>query len=174
MIKSIKIFTLFVAISIVFASCLGDDDEPVVRTPQMEQEEINKAISTLENEGYDVDTTELGIFYMVNETGEGQTAQFGDTCYLEYSGFFLDGTLFDTSHNYDEEGISEVIFEKNKYITGYEDGIKLLNKGAQIDLIIPSAYGYGSNGNQVIPPYTPLYFALKMHDLKPKISEPTN
>jgi len=42
-----------------------------------------------------------------------------------------------------------------------------MNKGAALDLIIPSEFAYGETGSGLIEPYTTILFTLKMHDLKP-------
>jgi FKBP-type peptidyl-prolyl cis-trans isomerase len=54
-------------------------------------------------------------------------------------------------------------------IPGFYEGISILKKGAEADIIIPSGLAYGSYGNSGIPPYTPLLFTLKMKDLRPKL-----
>jgi FKBP-type peptidyl-prolyl cis-trans isomerase len=43
----------------------------------------------------------------------------------------------------------------------------MLNKGAQADILVPSDLAYGALGYGNIAPYTPLFFTLKMKDLKP-------
>jgi FKBP-type peptidyl-prolyl cis-trans isomerase FkpA len=42
-----------------------------------------------------------------------------------------------------------------------------MNKGTNIDIIIPSSLAYGAAGTIDIPPYMPLLFSMKMKDLKP-------
>ena len=168
MFKTIKTIAILFVFIFSISSCLnnGSDIEP--RTPEMEQAELNEFLKKLEADGFDVDTTDLGIYYVVQEAGEGLFPVEGDTCFMEYAGFFLDGSVFDTSHDHFPNGIWQFNYKETSLIPGFEDGIALLNKGAEIDMIIPSNLAYGA-GTSSIPPYTTLLFATKMHDLKPVI-----
>jgi FKBP-type peptidyl-prolyl cis-trans isomerase len=166
-IVSTSIIVLSVTILIFTASCGINDDAPE-RTAATEQQEINQAITNLLTKGYDVDTTELGVFYIMNKPGTGSYPQKSDTCYLIYTGFFLNGVIFDASAYYYKDSIWKFNYLDVSLIPGFNDGIALLNKGAEADIIIPSSLAYGPGGYAEIPPYTPLVFSLKMRDLRPK------
>ena len=168
MFKSIKFFTIIFALSVLVYSCMSDPIIPEERTAEMEQDEINTTLTTLEENGYDIDTTEMGVYYIVHVEGEGPTTMAGDTCFLQYAGYFLDGKVFDASDDHYEDGIWEFIFKEISIISGLEDGLALSSKGAEIDFIIPSEFAYGAQGNVGIPPYSTLLFSTIMHDLKPK------
>jgi FKBP-type peptidyl-prolyl cis-trans isomerase len=43
----------------------------------------------------------------------------------------------------------------------------LLNKGAKATIILPSKLAYGEQGNQGIPPYSPLVFELDIVNIIP-------
>ena len=103
--------------------------------------------------------------------GEGPFAQIGDTLRLEYTGYLLDGRLFDASALHYQDSVWEFILEEDQVISGFEDGLLLLNKGAELDLIIPSELAYGPNGFGGIEPYTPLLFSTKLHDINPIVSQ---
>ena len=167
MFKTIKTVAILFAFIFTITSCLTSGDEPEPRTPEMEAAEIDQVLKKLVEEGYDIDTTDLGIYYVVEEEGTGLFPAAGDTCFMEYTGYFIDGAVFDTSHDHFPNGIWEFNYLENSLIPGFEDGIALLNKGAEINMIIPSSLAYGPGGTSGIPPYTTLLFAAKMHDLKP-------
>ena len=166
--KTVKLIALAIAILVPFFmnSCVGTNDIPE-RTAQTEQQELNQAISNLESAGYDVDTTDLGVFYVRNKQGTGPLPQKGDTCYLIYTGFFLNGTIFDASSDYYPDSIWQFNYMEVNLIPGFNDGIALLNKDAEADIIVPSSLAYGATGYGAIPPYTPLAFSMKMRDLRP-------
>lgn len=161
------IFTLSIITPFFLYSCLTTD-EGSNRTAADEQKELDTVVARLEKSGFDVDTTSLGSYYVVNKTGTGEFPKTGDTCYIIYTGFFLDGTIFDASYYHHTDSLFKVIFMKDAMITGFNEAISLLNKGAQADFIIPSKLAYGASGYSEIPPYTPLGFNMKMKDLKPK------
>lgn len=166
-----KKISFFIVISFVFItiSCIDSvEEQEQQRTPELEAAEIDAVINQIEEDGFNVDTTDLGVYYVVQEEGTGPFPTAGDTIFMEYTGYFLDGTVFDNSFNHFPEGIWEFNYMENSLIPGFEDGIALLNSGAEVDMIIPSHLAYGT-GTESIPPYTPLIFATKMHDLKPVI-----
>lgn len=159
----LTIITIFLA-----SSCLDNvDDNPDNRNPEKEMRELNEALSSLILEGYDIDTTALGIYYIVHEEGEGPMAQEGDSLSLEYTGYLLGGMIFDRSAFHYEDGSWEFVLNASDLIPGFTDGLKVMNKGAAIDMIIPSEFAYGEKGNGLIEPYTTILFTAKMHDLKP-------
>lgn len=171
MFRTIKTIALFAIMPVLFFmnSCINDPVSEDMRTPEMEAVEINNTLVKLESEGYDVDTTDLGIYYVVYEEGTGPFAQAGDTLGLEYAGYLLNGYLFDASASHYEDGIWHFNFNDIDLIPGFDDGIALMQEGTELDMIIPSGLAYGPYGQGVIPPYSPLIFSAKMHSLKPKI-----
>jgi FKBP-type peptidyl-prolyl cis-trans isomerase FkpA len=166
--KTIRTVALLIAISLPFfiSSCMETIDEPA-RTAETEQLELNQAIANLEKAGYNIDTTDLGVFYIMDKQGTGPLPQAGDTCFLIYTGFFLNGAIFDSSGDYYLDSIYQFNYLEVNFITGFNDGIALLNKGAEAEIIVPSNLAYGATGYGAIPPFTPLVFSMKMRDLKP-------
>lgn len=169
MLKTIKTIALFTVFTFLISSCLspaGEDED--ARTPELEQEEISNAIAKLETAGYNIDTTASGLLYVLHTAGTGAFPQTGDTCYIEYAGYFINSVLFDASLNHYTDGIWELIYKSQPLIPGFDEAISMLNKGAEMDFIIPSNLAYGAYGSSSIPPYSPLIFSIKLHDLKPK------
>jgi FKBP-type peptidyl-prolyl cis-trans isomerase len=159
-------FAIIILLPFFFDSCLNVDDVPE-RTAETEQKELSDAIARLEKANYNVDTTKLGIYYIMNKKGTGVFPQKSDTCNLIYTGFFLDGVIFDASIDHYKDSIWQLIYKEVSLIPGFDDGIALLNKGAEADIIIPSKLAYGPLGTPGIPPYSPILFSLKMKDLRP-------
>lgn len=166
--KTIKSIALVIILSLPFiiGSCIDPANEPS-RTAETEQLELSQSLTKLESAGYDIDTTELGVYYVMNKQGTGSFPQKNDTCLLIYTGFFLDGSIFDSSGDYYQDSIWQFKFLEVSVIPGFNNGISILNKGAEADIIIPSNLAYGAAGYGAIPPFTPLVFTMKMRDLKP-------
>ncbi len=167
--KTFRLFAIAIIISTPFilGSCLGLNDTEK-RTTEIEKAELNEAIAKLHSLGYNVDTTALGVYYVISKAGTGPFPKTGDTCSVIYAGYFLNGTIFDASYYHNIDSIWEFSYKENDLIPGFDDGIALLNKGAKADIIIPSSLAYGPSGNIGIPPYTPIIFTLKMKNLRPK------
>ncbi len=164
-----KTAAIFLAITSIFfaTSCLDMDDNSITRTPELEMRELDETLLSLVEEGYDIDTTDLGIYYIMHEEGEGPLAQEGDTLGIEYSGYLLSGIVFDASEYHYQDAIWTFVFDATKLVSGFSDGISLMNKGTELDMIIPSDFAYGANGSGLIEPYSTILFSVKMHDLKP-------
>ena len=158
-----------IIVAAIMSSCnlgSGIDNEP--NTPEKEQALLNEYLNKLETEGHDVDTTDLGIYYvMVHDSGTVEYPQVGDTVAVGYSGYLIDGTLFDTSNWHSEDGKFEFVLGIDPMIEGFNDGIKKINKGSTVELIIPSEFAYGSLGTQDgrIDPYTTVIFVIQLFDI---------
>ena len=150
----------------MFSSCLYKG----IKKEQTYQEEmilLTKYIRELEKT-YDVDTTELGVFYYVREWGSGGPyPEIGDTLIMSYNGYLIDGTPFYSSSAVTANG--EVSFVLgSEAIEGWNDGLKVIRKGSKVDLIIPSPLGFGSKWNGDIPPNNTLVYVITMVDIKQK------
>ncbi len=109
--------------------------------------------------------TPSGLYYVVKRPGQGENAKFGKHVSMLYYGTLLDGKKFDA--NMDEAykptgnpftftlGVGQVI-------KGWDEGVKLLNKGERATLYIPSSLGYGSRGVGPIPPNSVLVFDVEV------------
>jgi len=122
--------------------------------------------------------TNSGLKYEITTAGNGPNAKAGDTVRVNYVGFLLNGTIFDTSFEdvANANGIFnparnyvpfEFILGVDPVIQGWHEGIALLNEGAEATLLIPSNLAYGSNGaGQFIGPNTPIAFTVELVEIK--------
>jgi len=158
---------MLAAIVVAMASCLNSEDvEEITRTEAQELADLEIYLDTLQNRGLDIDTTALGVYYVVDSLGTGPYPATGDTCVVRYDGFLLNGMLFDTSSSHNAEGTFEFVMDESAFIRGWTDGMRVINEGALVYLIIPSEFGYGATGSYTIGPYETLIFAIEMVDIK--------
>lgn len=109
--------------------------------------------------------TESGLFYKIEEKGNGEQPQKGATVKVHYKGELLDGTVFDSSFKRNQP--IEFSLGVGQVIPGWDEGIALLEKGAKAEFIIPSDLAYGSAGaGGVIPPNATLKFTVELVDFK--------
>jgi len=168
MIKTIKtiaylIISLFV---LTIYSCVPENNT-IERTPELEAAELQNILTKLVNNGYDIDTTANGVYYIMREIGNGPTVKTGDTCFVEYAGSLPDGSIFTSSGNDSDNGIVEFVYPDEDMIPGFEEGLTVMNKGSKVDMIIPSSMAYGELGTLYVPPYTTVIITTKLDDLKP-------
>lgn len=167
-----KTKVLFMLIAGVFStlfmsSCLDTKDEREANTEASERQILKNYLDTLVAQGHDIDTTDMGVYYVRIEEGEGEFAQPGDTLTVGYAGYFIGGKMFDSSEINSEDGKMEFVLENPRFITGWDDVMKVMNQGAKIQAMIPSEFAYGSTGEGIIPPYETLVFVIELFDIKP-------
>jgi len=87
----------------------------------------------------------------------------GDKVKVHYSGYLLDGTLFDSSV---ERGQPiEFPLGESRVIKGWDEGLALLHKGEKAELIIPYNLAYGEQGRPPrIPAKATLVFDVELVD----------
>lgn len=113
--------------------------------------------------GYDETTS--GLRYKILQKGNGKQATKGAKVSVHYKGQLLDGTVFDSSYKRKQPldfnvGVGQVI-------SGWDEGIQLLQIGDKARLVIPSNLGYGERGaGGVIPPNATLIFDVELMDVK--------
>jgi len=110
-------------------------------------------------------STDSGISYNITKKGTGENAKDNDNVKVHYSLKLIDGSEVRSSLSKGEPieftlGVGEVI-------PGWDEGIKLLNKGASCTLVIPPnlAYGEAGDGNGVIPSNATLIFEVTLVDI---------
>lgn len=160
--KAVVFFSV-IALFIAFSSCIDEEES---RTYEEEMQELNELLFSLEADGVDVNTTALGVYYIVHTEGEGPLAVEGDTVYIEYDGFLTDGSMFDSSDDWATEGIWEFVYGEQSLISGFQEAISYMNKGAEVEFIIPSHLAYGAYGSGTIGSYQTLIFGMKLTDHK--------
>jgi|SRR5690554_3875829 len=122
-----------------------------------------------------------GIRYVIHKQGTGPLAQPGQAVLVDYAGYLLDGTYFDTSikATAEEKGLFdarrdaqngyqpyEVVIDQSSVIQGWHQALKQLNEGAEGTFYIPSGLAYGPQAFNGIKANSVLVFDLKMVDIK--------
>lgn len=107
--------------------------------------------------------TESGLQYKVLEAGDGVKPGPEDTVTVHYKGTLLDGTEFDSSYKRDRPAT----FGLNQVISGWTEGLQLMETGAKYEFYIPSDLAYGPGGNQGIPPNSTLIFEVELLEVEP-------
>lgn len=110
-------------------------------------------------------STDSGISYKITEKGTGGNAKDNDNVKVHYTLKLIDGSEVDSSLSRDEP--IEFKLGVGQVIPGWDEGIKLLNKGASCTLVIPPnlAYGEAGAGNGVIPSNATLIFDVTLVDI---------
>ncbi len=125
-------------------------------------------------------TTASGIRYVITKPGTGDNPKPGDSVKVNYTGYLLNGKVFDSSKEdvAKEHGLYN---ERRPYapiefqlgvgnvILGWDEGIGLLNKGAEGKIYIPSPLAYGARAKgDDIPANAILVFDIELVDINGK------
>lgn len=149
---------ILLALSTLFNSCKTEID--------MEQQEIDQITAFIVQRGLDIDPRDSGLYFKEVEAGSGEYPVALDTVYVNYTGYFLSGILFDSNAGSDPFSFVVDNVPYPDVIGGWDEGLKLLREGGEAVLIVPSWLGYGASGYYSIPGYTPLFFEIELLDIK--------
>ena len=130
-----------------------------------EAEEKAKQKELLDSVASGYEETASGLRYQILQKGEGKQATKGAGVSVHYKGQLLDGTVFDSS--YKRKQPIDFNIGTGQVISGWDEGIQLLQVGDKARFVIPSNLAYGSAGaGGVIPPNATLIFDVELMDVK--------
>ena len=107
----------------------------------------------------EVNISRSGLQYEIIIQGTGKQPDINDYVKVHYTGFLLDGTIFDSSHELGEP----VDLPLQGLIAGWREGLQLMREGGKSLLFIPSALAYGTEGvGNIIPPNSVIFFEVEL------------
>jgi len=106
--------------------------------------------------GWQMNTTESGLWYMIYEKGKGEKAAIGKVATLEYTVSLLDSTVCYSSAL---TGLKVIRLGQSDAETGLEEGVLLMQAGdkARLILLPHLAHGLTGDGNCIPRRATILY-----------------
>lgn len=156
----------------------GEDSKKAERAIAQLAAEVSTIEAYAKEKGLTLQKTENGLYYVIEQEGTGAAVTPGTTMYVNYAGYLLDGTLFDTSfpdiakaNNAFVEGRDYAPLPVNvgmgQVIPGWDEGLLLLKNGSKAKFLIPSPLAYGEAGaGAMIPANSPLVFDVEVTDVQ--------
>lgn len=145
-------YFLFAFLLVGFFACSDDDLSSEDRLAQ-DIETIEEYLA--ENNITDAIQDPSGLFYVIDETGNGNSPTLASEVIVNYRGFFLDnGDTFDENDN--------IEFPLTGVIVGWQIGIPKLEVGGKGRLYVPSGLAYGPSGRGSIPGNAILGFDVEL------------
>ncbi|MCV2483791.1 FKBP-type peptidyl-prolyl cis-trans isomerase [Flavobacterium sp. SH_e] len=150
-----KLLTVLFTLAL-FASCTGvekDNSEPPKDYTEQNEQEIKDYLT---KNNLTATRTDSGLYYIIDEPGDGAQPTSTSNVTVAYKGYFTSGKVFDQSK---DTGIS---FGLNQVIKGWTEGIPYFKEGGSGVLLIPARLGYGSYDYMTIPGGSVLIFDVKL------------
>ncbi|MDK2978102.1 MAG: FKBP-type peptidyl-prolyl cis-trans isomerase FkpA [Bacteroidales bacterium] len=146
--KFLKIVIFFLPI-IFFVACDEDDYDA--------EAQLKKDIALIENYLLENDltaqSTESGLYYIIEEQGTGSKPDLQSRVTVAYTGKLLNGDVFDSGT------ITLYVYE---FIEGWKEGLQLFNEGGKGQLFVPSTLAYGNKDQETIPANSVLIFDIHL------------
>jgi FKBP-type peptidyl-prolyl cis-trans isomerase len=162
--KNISFVALLLAF--VFLSCGSEEGQNKSENnnsiPQSQAEiDDAKLKNYLEENNIEAESTKTGLYYVIENPGEGDPPKLSNTVVMHYKGSLLDGTVFESSY----DSGKPLRYQLGALIEGWRQGVPMLGKGGKATFFIPSGLAYGPRGaGPQIGPNTPLIFEVELLD----------
>ncbi|MGQ1783898.1 MULTISPECIES: FKBP-type peptidyl-prolyl cis-trans isomerase [unclassified Saccharicrinis] len=110
----------------------------------MVEQDASAIKAYVERNEYQMLETQTGLWYQIEEIGEGELVQKGDVVKIAYDVSLLDGT-----HCYSSDSLGYKSFKVGQggVESGLEEGILLLRKGSKATFIMPPHRAHGLVGD---------------------------
>ncbi|GAA4110795.1 hypothetical protein GCM10022393_08080 [Aquimarina addita] len=141
---------------ILFISCNNSSNETTTTQTDFTVENDQEINAYLEDNNLVAQKSDTGLYYIINEPGDGAEPTATSNVTVAYKGFFTNGNVFDESS---ADGIS---FGLQQVIKGWTEGITYFKEGGSGMLLIPSHLGYGSFDRGPIPGGSVLVFDIEL------------
>lgn len=101
-----------------------------------------------------------GVYYIINQPGNGQEINAGSTVYPYYTGRLLDGKEFDSNKD------TTANLALRTTVQGWQRVLPLIKEGGKMRMLIPSGLGYGPTGSTGIKMNAILDFDVEVWKVK--------
>jgi FKBP-type peptidyl-prolyl cis-trans isomerase len=110
----------------------------------------------------DLRRTPSGLGIRILREGAGEAPRMGEEVVVEYAGWLVDGTVFDSSF---QRGLPAT-FRLGQVIPGWNEGLQAMKPGGEAILVVPAALAYGPRQVGKIPPNSMLVFRVELIEVK--------
>lgn len=151
-----------------YSNYMKERDQFLAWAEDFKQFEKVFLLQYVNNQPLPADKMVSGMYKVQIDTGDGRSAQKGDTVTLQYSGKFLNGRYFD-SDSANKRSFQFVLGTEWQVIKGLEAALKSMREGERSLFIMPSDLAFGSTGSStgIIPPYTSVVFEVQLDKVSP-------
>ena len=109
-----------------------------------------------------------GLYYLDTVVGTGAQVATGDSVFLMFNVYYLNGTKFGTNY-----GTTDTLKRKagsGEFIPGFDEAVTYMKAGGKSMSVVPSYLAYGTSGYG-LPAYTTLLYDIYLVRLKSNSSK---
>ena len=126
--------------------------------------EQTKIKAYLDSQNIKMNRTGTGLWYVIDDPGEGGQVKRGEIVTIDYQVKLLDGTI---CYDSDESGPREFEVGRGGVESGLEEGILLLKEGSKARFIMPPHLAHGLVGDDdKIPARAIIRYEVEVVDIK--------
>lgn len=140
-----------------------ENTEEIINT-EITQENMSQEQEINQNQENSQNQSAVVPQMQILKEGSGDTVSaIGDTLVVAYTGYFVDGTVFDSS-----VGRSDFEFSlgAGQVIAGWDLGLVGMKVGEERRLVLPPEFAYGQNAVGPIPANSTLVFDVRLIEIK--------
>jgi peptidylprolyl isomerase len=137
-------------------------------SPNIRLDYVSPLVTPEMKEALNLTPVTFALDYIDTKIGTGDLAQPGMDYTLQYTGYLVDGTQFDTSVG--KPAPFTFPIGAHRVIPGWDLGFQGMRVGGKRRLFIPYQLAYGDKGQGLIPPKAELVFDIEL--LSQKMTEP--
>jgi peptidylprolyl isomerase len=148
----------------------------VTRTPTMKLDYASPLVSAAARDELSGGSATYSLDYVETQVGTGEVAKAGKWLSVHYTGYLVDGTKFDSSHDHPGGQPISFPYGTHQVIQGWDTGFEGMHIGGKRRLFIPYELGYGDTGKGPIPAKAELIFDVELtsqSDTRPAAPPPT-
>ncbi|MDZ7880388.1 MAG: FKBP-type peptidyl-prolyl cis-trans isomerase [Saprospiraceae bacterium] len=128
-----------------------------IKTQAVAEDDQIKAY--IAKKGWTAQATPEGVYYVIDSVGTGTaTPTLTSIIKCFYKGYFLNESVFDSNL----APKAPIEFNLSGLIEGWQIGFQKFKEGGKGKILMPSRYGYGSQGSGSIAPNTILVFDVEL------------
>lgn len=159
----------------VMSDYFAEEEARVAAMKEMQEAFATELLQQVDS----AETLPSGLKVMPLRAGSEERPKTGQRVLINYAGWLMDGTLFDTSeaqiaeqfgkfeelnqlHRGDFSPSQMMFSPDSRLIPGFKEAMLGLSVGEKVRVFIPSHLGYGPQGSGPIPPNSDLVFDLEL------------
>lgn len=139
-------------------------DQLIGANKQLLERDAELIESFIKRRNWKMQSTNSGLYYFIDDLGDGIKARRGDVISLKYEVSLLDGTFCYSSNL---SGPLEFKIGQGGIEAGLEEAALMLSAGDRARLILPPFLAHGLTGDQnMIPPRAVIVYELEVLSVK--------